>query len=169
MKRLSKIEATALLAREAEVLPARFEGCVMCAVAAGFPEDIEVLASRPGAVAVLDRFATRRGHALVVLRRHEESIAALPWEEYAEVQRLAWETARAMERTLRPVRVFVAALGSARRLPMSFPHYHVHVIPLFDGDARDRPAAVLTWSEGVSVYDEGEASALAGELRGAWE
>ena len=169
MKRINKAEATALLAREDEVLPSRFQGCFMCAIAAGFPGDVEVLASRPRAVAVLDRFASRRGHVLVVLRRHEESIAALPWDEYAEVQRLAWEAARAIERTLRPVRVFVAALGSAARLPMSFPHHHVHVIPLFDGDERDRPAEVLSWSTGVSVYEEGEANALAEALRGAWE
>jgi diadenosine tetraphosphate (Ap4A) HIT family hydrolase len=159
----------ALLAREAEALPARFQGCAMCGMVAGYPPDLEILAERPGAVAVLDRLWTRRGHALVILRRHAESIAEMPWSEYAEVQRLAWETARAMERALRPRRIYVAALGSPARLLMTFPHHHVHVVPLHDGGEGDRPSEVLTWRNGVGLYSPEEAQALAATLRAAWE
>ena len=157
-----------IIAREAAALPGRFDGCVMCALAAGHPSDVEVLAELPGAVAVLARIANRRGHVIVVLRRHAESIGAIPWSEYADVQRLAWETAGAMERALRPRRVFVAALGSAVQLPMSFPHHHVHVLPLFDGGDGDRPSEVLTWRHGVWLYAPEEARALADPLRQSW-
>jgi diadenosine tetraphosphate (Ap4A) HIT family hydrolase len=157
-----------LIAREAETLPARFEGCVMCALAAGHPPDLEILAEGPFAIAVLDRLATRRGHVLVVLRRHAERIGEMPWSEYADVQRLAWEAACALERALQPRRVFVAALGSAARLPMSFPHHHVHVLPLFDGGEGDRPSEVLTWRHGVWLYSPEESRDLADSLRRAW-
>ena len=65
----------ALLAREADELPARFEGCAMCGMVEGHPGDLETIAERPCAVAVLDRLGTRPGHLLVILRRHAESIA----------------------------------------------------------------------------------------------
>jgi len=158
----------AIVARAAEALPACFEGCAICGMAAGHPAGIEVLAERPAAVAVLDWLGVRRGHALVILRRHVESVAEVPWSEYVEVQRLAWEAARAMERVLSPKRVFVASLGSATRLPISFPHHHVHVIPLYDGGEIDRPSEVLTWRNGVAVYAPGEAAELGAALRAAW-
>jgi diadenosine tetraphosphate (Ap4A) HIT family hydrolase len=169
VRRIEKPEALALLEREREALPARFEGCAMCGLAGRHPADVAVLAEGRHAVVVLDRYATRRGHVLVVLRRHAEAVADLAWDEYADVQRLAWEASRALTRVLSPKRVFVAALGSPVRLPMSFPHHHVHVIPLFDGGEEDRPAAVLTWTRGVFVYDPDEVSELAASLRGAWE
>ena len=127
-----------------------------------------VLAENEVAVAMLDRFATRRGHVVVVLRRHAEAIAELPWEEYAAVQRLAWEASRALTTALAPVRVYVAALGATRRIATSFPHHHVHVIPLMDGGEIDRPASVLTWANGVHVYEAGEMAALSERLRDAW-
>jgi histidine triad (HIT) family protein len=137
-------------------------------MAAGHPAGIEVLAESPAAVAVLDWLGVRRGHALVILRRHVESVAEVPWSEYAEVQRLAWEAARAMERVLSPKRIFVASLGSAKRLPISFPHHHVHVIPLYDGGEIDRPSEVLTWRNGVVLYAPEEAAELGAALRAAW-
>lgn len=158
----------ALLAREAAALPACHRGCAMCGLVAGHPGDLQILAERPAAVAVLDRLGNRPGHVLVILRRHVESIAEMPWGEYAAVQRLCWEAARAMDRALGPRRVFVAALGSATALPMTFPHHHVHVVPLYDGGEADRPSEVLTWKHGVFLYGEEEARGLAAALRAAW-
>jgi diadenosine tetraphosphate (Ap4A) HIT family hydrolase len=51
---------------------------------------------------------------------------------------------------------------------MSFPHFHIHVLPVYDTDARARPAHVLSWSAGVLVYEDAEAAALAERLRAAW-
>jgi diadenosine tetraphosphate (Ap4A) HIT family hydrolase len=169
VRHVEKAEAMALLEREARALPPSFGGCAMCGMVAGHPADLQIVVERPGAVVVLDRLANRRGHLLVVLRRHVESIAELPWSEYAEVQRLCWEAARALERTVKPRRVFVASLGSARQLTMSFPHHHVHVLPLFDGGEADRPSEVLTWRNGVFVYTPEEARALTDALRDAWD
>jgi diadenosine tetraphosphate (Ap4A) HIT family hydrolase len=137
----------------------------MCALLDGVP-DVEILASNAAAVAVLDRFASRRGHVLVVLRRHEES--QLDWEEYVGVQRLAWEASHALGRVLGPRRVYVAALGSKEQRTTSFPHHHVHVVPLADGGEPDRPARVFTWEHGVYLYEPGEAAVLAEALRSDW-
>lgn len=171
MRRLSKAEALALVAGEAAAIEERFAGCAMCAVVdalATSPLRSAVLAENEVAVAMLDRFAARPGHTVVVLRRHVESVATLSWEEYAAVQRLAWEAARALTAALSPVRVYVAALGATRRIATSFPHHHVHVIPLSDGGEGDRPAQVLTWSNGVHVYEPGELDAWTDRVRAAW-
>lgn len=140
----------------------------MCAAISGCPASHVPLARNGAAMAFLDRFAARPGHVVVVLRRHVESIAELPWDEYAAVQRLAWEVSCALEKVLSPKRIYVASLGATRRIATSFPHHHVHVIPLADGGEVDRPAEVLTWSHGIFVYEEGEAEAWRERLRAAW-
>ncbi len=165
---VSKAEALAFVAADAAELDPRFLGCALCAIAAGASPGRCVLAENAAALAVLDRYAARPGHVVVVLRRHVESVAALPWEEYAAVQRLAWEASIALTRALAPKRVLVASLGAARRIATSFPHHHVHVVPIAEGDARDRPADVLTWSHGVHVYEPAEARAWGASLRAAW-
>jgi len=126
------------------------------------------IAASPHAVAVLDRYACRPGHVLVVLRRHVERISELPWPEYADLQHLAWRVTRAVEHVYTPRRIYVAALGSAQPLATSFPHVHLHVIPLSDGGEIDRPASVLTWNHGMYVFeDAAEEAALRDRLRAA--
>jgi diadenosine tetraphosphate (Ap4A) HIT family hydrolase len=123
--------------------------CWMCELA----RDAPAIASNDHAVAILDRFASRPGHVLVILRRHAEHVAGLPYADYEAMHRLAWEMSRALDRVLAPRRIYVAALGSAQPLATSFPHVHVHVIPLADGGDADRPAEVFTWVHGMYVFD----------------
>jgi diadenosine tetraphosphate (Ap4A) HIT family hydrolase len=154
---LAKPDALARVERE------RGAGCAMCDAA----RDQEPIASSEHAIAVLDRFACRPGHVLVILRRHVEKLAELPWLEYAALQRLAYDVAGALDRVLAPRRIYVAALGSAVPLATSFPHVHLHVIPLVDGGEVDRPANVLTWANGMYVFEDGEEAAWRERLRGA--
>lgn len=171
MRRIPKSEVTALIEAMSHTWP---NGCAVCAMVSpvtgghGGRAGCELVAENDHAVCVLDRFASRRGHLVIAHRKHVESIAALSWLEYAGMQELAFHGCRALETTLRPARTFVASLGSAQPRGISFPHTHVHVIPLPDGDERDRPAAVFTWSNGVYVYEDDEARDLASSLRAAW-
>ena len=167
MRHIPRTEALELVEAERAMIEERFAGCAMCAaVAPGAGRAI--LAENDAAIAMLDRFAARPGHVVVVLRRHVEAIAELPFAEYAAVQQLAWAASRALTHVLSPRRVFVASLGASARIATSFPHHHVHVIPLTGVPEADRPAEVLTWARGVFVFDPGEAERLAAELRAAW-
>ena len=160
MKRLSRAEALVAI----EVAGVGHPGCQACRLA----RDGEPIVANEHATAVLDRFASRPGHVLVMLRRHEERIAALAWPEYEAMQRLAWEVSRAIEAALAPVRIYVAALGSTAPLATSFPHVHLHVVPLYDGGEADRPANVFTWAHGALVFeDDREERALLAKLREA--
>jgi histidine triad (HIT) family protein len=164
---ITKEEALARLAVHRSHLLQGGKPCVMCALASG-GADVEPVAESRHAVVLLDRFACKYGHLMVIPRVHVERLSHVPWDVFSDVQRLTLDAARAIDSCLKPPRVFTASLGAAAELPMTYAHYHMHVIPVPDTDERARPARVLSWSEGVVVYDDDEASALTRRLREAW-
>ncbi len=165
MKKLGAAEASRLVDDAVAALDVRHRGCVMCAIASG-EHDADLVVQRTAqGVVVVDRFAATRGHLMVVLPEHVEHVARLEWERYAALQRLAWESARALDALLAPRRIFVAALGASTPLSKTFPHLHLHVVPVYEEGEAGRPANVFSWSHGVWVYEKGEAAALASELR----
>jgi histidine triad (HIT) family protein len=164
---LSKDVALERLHDHKKQLLAGAAGCVMCALARGGAHPVAI-AEGPHAVVLLDRFACRYGHLMVVPRAHVECVDDLAWDIYSDTQRLVFEAMRAIDRCFKPARVFTATLGAAVELPMTYAHYHVHVIPVYETDERARPARVLSWSEGVTVYEDEEAERLRQRLADAW-
>lgn len=157
-----------MLAENRKALLGGEEGCVMCALVSRAPSTPELLRESEHGVVLLDRFGAREGHLLVVSRAHVEDTLGLGWDVYQDLQRLAYEGAQVVTRLLAPARVFIAVLGASEALPMSFPHFHIHVLPVYDTDERSRPAHVFSWSAGVLVYEDEEAAALAARLRAAF-
>jgi diadenosine tetraphosphate (Ap4A) HIT family hydrolase len=109
----------------------------------------------------------------VVVRGHVERITDLPLATHLEVQRIVWEANMTLEKVFTPRRIYTATLGSPSSASldppaMSFPHLHVHVIPIHEDGESARPAAVFSWTAGVWLYDEGEAEELARMLHAAW-
>lgn len=149
-------------------LTAAPDGCAMCALADPARDPHHVVAACDDAVVRLDLYGSTHGHLLVVLRGHETRIEALAWTRYEALQRAAWRASRALARALAPRRVWVASLGAPEALPMSFPHAHLHVVPIHEGGEAARPARVLSWSSGVVVYGDEEARTLVDSLREAW-
>jgi len=168
LRRIPKTEALSVVAAAAGAVEAAHGGCAMCAAVARGERAAGVLAWSGAAIAMLDRFAARPGHVVVVLRRHAATLTELSLEEYIGVQRLAWEVAQALDRALAPRWIYIAALGAAERIVTSFLHHHVHVVPLADGGPSDRPAEVLTWSHGVYVFEDGEEEREAARIRAVW-
>jgi diadenosine tetraphosphate (Ap4A) HIT family hydrolase len=140
-------------------------GCIMCDLVAA---RAHVVHETEASLVLLERFATRLGHLLVVPRIHAERVTALDEDVYLEVQRLAYRGARALERTLAAKRVYIASFGAVTPLATSCVHPHVHLVPLHDGGLVDRPASVFSWSEGILVYEPGEDEALVARLRASW-
>ena len=167
MQVVSKETALAELATHKQQLLSRGASCVMCALAQGHG-DWPFIAHSRHAVVLLDRFACRYGHLMVIPRAHVDRLSQLDWEVFIDVQRLTFEAARAIDACLKPARVFTATLGAAVELPMTYSHYHMHVIPVFETDERARPARVLSWSEGVVTYDDAEARELCSRLAQHW-
>lgn len=157
-----------LAAHRRELFGERGDGCVMCALVRRSLETPALIAQNEHGVVVLDRFGATPGHCLVIAKPHVEDACDLDWPRYAALQRLAYDTARALRRAFAPVRTYVALLGASEGLPMSFPHVHLHVLPVYESDDRARPAHVFSWSSGVLVYDDQEALATAARLRDAF-
>jgi diadenosine tetraphosphate (Ap4A) HIT family hydrolase len=162
-------KAQALLALEAEIraLPSGVD-CIACALVTPGDATAEPIAESEHGVVVVNRFASRERHLLVVARRHVEHIYQLAWPVYADLQHLAFQAVCVLQARFCPVRIYTSVLGSSSQLTTSYPHLHVHVVPVMDTDDRARPARVFSWSEGVFVYDAAEAQALAAELRSHW-
>lgn len=167
MQIVSKEVALARLAEHKRELLAGGAACVMCALASG-GATTSLIASSPHAVVLLDRFACRSGHLMVIAKKHFERASDLGWEVYSDLQRLTFEAIHALETCFNPARVFTATLGAAVELPQTYAHYHVHVIPVCETDERARPARVLSWSEGVVVYEDEEAERMSQELARSW-
>lgn len=165
MQVLNKPQALAALERAKANLGLRPGDCVMCAVYDRARSD-RVLENAEGVV-VLDRFGSRHGHLLVIAKAHLESAVELGWERYAALQRLAYEATLALEAAFNPARVFVAALGSSEPIATSYPHYHIHVVPIARHDDDARPARVFSWSAGIVQYDEAESRELVSKLKQA--
>ena len=167
MTLLSKAQALEHLEQHRRQLLDEGESCLMCALVRGRVSPAPLDDSEHAAV-VLNRFASRSGHLMVVAKRHVEHATELDWMAYARVQRHVYQASRAVQLALRPVRLFTATLGAAVPLPMSYAHYHVHVIPVHDTDEQARPAKVLSWSSGVVVYTDQEAEDLRTKILSAW-
>ena len=167
MKVIAKEAALSRLTEHKHELLAGEHACVMCALANGGAPSMLVAESSHGVV-LLDRFGCRYGHLMVVAKQHIERASSLDWAVFADLQRLVFDATRVIDACFAPAPVFTATLGAAVELPQTYSHYHVHVIPVYETDERARPARVLSWSEGVVVYDDAEAEGICRELRQAW-
>jgi diadenosine tetraphosphate (Ap4A) HIT family hydrolase len=109
----------------------------------------------------------RWGHALVLSKQHVTSFSELSAAHWREMSEQARRAAFAVERALAPARCYVASLGTSEAdVPITSPHLHLHVVPVYDPD--DRPSRVLTWEHGVLEAELSEWHALAESLRAAW-
>jgi histidine triad (HIT) family protein len=162
--RVEKQEALLALAAHRKAIGASDDCCIMCLLAMGKAKPDPVWETE-SAVVLLDRFGARRGHLLVISKSHVEDLTDLVVDDYLAFQRLAHQASRALLLTLEPQRIFVASLGAPRAVPTSFPHFHLHVIPLFETDERCRPARVFSWTDGIVLYDDDAAERLAKQIR----
>ena len=157
-----------LISRDEALSRIRAEGgepaCLMCAIRDGAVGDRHALYDAGGVFAFLPRYVRRWGQVSVMPHAHVTTYAEVDDALWAETSRVALRFARAVERALRPRRVFLASTGSSagRELVQTSEHLHVHVIPVYESD--DRPADIFSWREGVYVGSPEEWTCLRGAL-----
>ncbi len=132
------------------------EDCIFCQIVAGeLPATIVDEDERT--IAFMDIHPGARGHALVIPRRHFRDLHDIPPDELsacvAAAQRLA---ARQRDRLGAQGVNLIHAAGAAAW--QSVFHFHVHVIPRWEGDSLRLP-----WTPGA--VDEDEIAAAAEQLR----
>ncbi len=107
--------------------------------------------------AFLDIAPASRGHTLVVCKAEHPDLLAVPPETLAAVHIAAQRVARALTAVLAPDGINIVQNNGAAAGQSVF-HYHVHVIPRWQGDG-----ALPLWTPGSAAADD--LSALAAGLR----
>jgi ATP adenylyltransferase len=111
--------------------------CLFCAVArarAGADRELLVLARRPHAFLMLNRYPYTGGHLMVAVSGHRARFARLTAEERTDLLELVGLAERALETEYHPHGMNFG-VNAGRVAGAGFPgHLHMHVVPRWDGD-----------------------------------
>lgn len=111
------------------------DGCLFCRVAASRADRRDlVLARRPHAMLMLNRYPYTSAHLMVAVRRHAAQFRDLTPEERVQVLDLTALAERALEAEYEPHGVNYG-LNVGRVAGAGFPgHLHLHLVPRWNGD-----------------------------------
>jgi ATP adenylyltransferase len=109
--------------------------CLFCRVAAGRDDRAHlVLARRPHAFLMLNRYPYTGGHLMVAVAAHRAGFARLSAAERADLLELTALAERALQAEYRPHGMNFG-VNAGRVAGAGFPgHLHMHVVPRWDGD-----------------------------------
>jgi ATP adenylyltransferase len=121
------------------------QGCLFCRVGRARADRANlVLARRPHALLMLNRYPYNPGHLMVGVARHAGTFHALTAAERADVLDLVALAERALAAEYRPhgmnVGVNLGRVAGAGVLG----HLHLHLVPRWDGDTNFMPVAAGT-------------------------
>jgi histidine triad (HIT) family protein len=112
--------------------------CVFCRIVAGQIPSTRVYEDEL-VLAFMDIGQVNPGHVLVALKAHAENLYALDDAQAGAVQRAAAHVARAIRDAFAPQGLSVYQ-ANGKAAGQTVLHYHVHLVPRFDGDGM-----ALTW------------------------
>jgi ATP adenylyltransferase len=121
------------------------EGCLFCRVAKSRADRSHlVLARRPHAVLMLNRFPYNPAHLMVAVVRHVAQFQDLGAEERADLLDLTAIAERALASEYAPHGINYG-LNVGRVAGAGFPgHLHLHLVPRWDGDTNFMPTVAET-------------------------
>jgi histidine triad (HIT) family protein len=111
--------------------------CVFCKIVEGSLPSIRVFEDEH-TIAIMDINPATSGHALVMPRRHADDIHDIPADDLSRCAAVARELAGRAVRGLGADGVTIMQSNGAAAWQTVF-HYHVHVIPRYDGDPLQLP------------------------------
>ena len=120
-------------------------GCLFCRVGRGRADAKDlVLARRPHAVLLLNRFPYNPAHLMVAVKRHAAQFHELTPEERTDLLDLTALAERALAGEYRPHGINYG-LNVGRVAGAGFPgHLHLHLVPRWDGDTNFMPVVAET-------------------------
>jgi ATP adenylyltransferase len=125
--------------------PRESSGCFLCEAAAA-PEDPErlVVHRTPDHLVILNRHPYNNGHLMVAPCAHVSSPLLAEEEERAELWRVVMLAQRVLEEAYRPTGLNVG-LNLGRAAGAGVPdHFHVHLVPRWEGDTNFMTAIAST-------------------------
>ena len=120
-------------------------GCLFCRVARTRADRAHlVLARRPQALLMLNRFPYAGGHLMAVVRAHRPGFSSLAPAERTDLMDLVALAERALEAEYQPQGLNLG-VNVGRVAGAGFPgHLHVHVVPRWEGDTNFMTTVVET-------------------------
>lgn len=120
-------------------------GCLFCHVARTRADRRDlVVARRPSALLMLNRFPYNPAHVMVAVRRHVGTFHALDEGERADVLDLTALAERALAAEYQPHGVNYG-MNAGRVAGAGFPgHLHLHLVPRWNGDTNFMPTVAET-------------------------
>jgi len=118
----------------------KVRGCLFCRAGRGAADRSDlVVARRPHAFLMLNRFPYNPAHVMVAVRRHAARFEQLGAEERADLLDLVALAERALAAEYRPHGVNYGA-NVGRVAGAGFPgHLHIHLVPRWNGDTNFMP------------------------------
>ncbi|HUN78735.1 MAG TPA: HIT family protein [Solirubrobacteraceae bacterium] len=132
--------------------------CIFCKLVAG-ELPARIVDEDERTVSFMDINPATRGHVLVVPRRHARDLLDVPGEDLQAVALAAQRLGRRMSERLGAAGVNLINSCGGRAWQTVF-HFHVHVIPRYEGDSMRLP-----WTP--TPGDPAEIAAAAQELAGS--
>ncbi len=120
--------------------------CVFCKIVDGSLPSHKIFEDER-ALAVLDINPIRRGHTLILPKKHYENFLDIPEEELAHLSILAKKIAPAIMKATDADGFNIIGNNGASAGQIIL-HTHLHVIPRKAGDPRVRFSETFSWSQG---------------------
>lgn len=123
----------------------RDEECFLCRAASSEDPEAElVLARRDRSLVILNRYPYNAGHLMVVPLRHIADLEDLTDEERLELMQLSAESVAALKKVFSPEGFNLGAnLGAVAGAGLPG-HFHIHVVPRWEGDTNFMPVTAGT-------------------------
>lgn len=115
---------------------------------------------------LLSEYPRTWGQIMVLLNQHLTSFNQLSKEQWSEFSEKLLLATQINEKVLNPLRCYVASTGASDNLPMTCPHIHFNVIPVYNED--DRPSNIFTWKNGLYAAEKDEWEELFNEIKKEW-
>lgn len=116
------------------------EHCLFCGIVSGREQSWAVYRD-PSVMALLDRHPITRGHTLIIPIHHYESIFDIPDPLLRQIVSLSKKLCSAYERALRIQGVSIELMNHRQKTP-GLRHFHLHLIPRYDKNAKNDPSNV---------------------------
>jgi len=104
--------------------------CIFCSIVEGTLPSYKIYEDNCFLV-ILDRFPATPGEVLILLKRHEEGIEELDYEESTTLMPLIQRICKKMKKALNPAGINILQ-NNGKAAGQEIMHYHLHIIPRYD-------------------------------------
>ena len=110
------------------------EQCIFCKIVKGKIPSMKVYEDKY-AIAFLDINPVNPGHTLIVPKNHYTTLMDLPVTLAQHLTMVLWKIMQAVKQEIKPAG-FNVINNNGKQAGQLVPHYHIHVIPRFEGDEK---------------------------------